>query len=190
MMYLFVDTETTGLPRRRNAPISDLDNWPRLVQIAWAHYSRSEKLVAKWSYIIRPDGFSIPKDASKIHGITTEKALSVGIPVTEVLTEFSSAIDKSEVVIGHNISFDEKVVGAEFLRQGFNNRLTKRRRICTKEQSTNFCAIPGRYGYKWPSLSELHYILFGTHMTNSHDAQADVLACAKCFFELKRLGIV
>jgi len=30
-MYLFFDTETTGLPRNWKAPVTDLDNWPRMV---------------------------------------------------------------------------------------------------------------------------------------------------------------
>lgn len=37
-MYLFFDTETTGLPKNYKAPASDSDNWPRLVQIAWSIY--------------------------------------------------------------------------------------------------------------------------------------------------------
>ena len=37
-MYLFFDTETTGLPKRWNAPVTDLENWPRLVQLAWIMY--------------------------------------------------------------------------------------------------------------------------------------------------------
>ena len=34
-MYLIFDTETTGLPKRFDAPITDTDNWPRCIQIAW-----------------------------------------------------------------------------------------------------------------------------------------------------------
>ena len=34
-MYLFFDTETTGIPRNYKAPASDFKNWPCLVQIAW-----------------------------------------------------------------------------------------------------------------------------------------------------------
>ena len=37
-MYLFFDTETTGLPKNWKAPITDLENWPRLVQLAWLVY--------------------------------------------------------------------------------------------------------------------------------------------------------
>ena len=35
IMYLFFDTETTGLPRNWKAPVTHLNNWPRMIQIAW-----------------------------------------------------------------------------------------------------------------------------------------------------------
>ena len=114
-MYLFVDTETTGLPKNWKAPVSDLDNWPRLIQLAWIQYDKSEKIVMTRSFIVKPDDFSIPKSASKIHGITTKKALSQGHPIIDVLAEFKLAIDGSKFLIAHNMSFDEKVLGAEFL---------------------------------------------------------------------------
>ena len=34
-MFLIFDTETTGFPRNKKAPLTDFDNWPRMVQIAW-----------------------------------------------------------------------------------------------------------------------------------------------------------
>ena len=189
-MYLLVDTETTGLPKNWKAPVSDLDNWPRLIQLAWIQYDKSEKIVMTRSMIVKPVDFSIPKSASKIHGITTGKALSGGHSIIDVLAEFKLAIDGSKFLIAHNMSFDEKVLGAEFLRQGTKNPFGKKTKICTKEESTEFCAIPGNYGYKWPTLSELHTKLFEADIKNAHDAEADVETCAKCFFELKRLGVV
>ena len=86
------------------------------------------------------------------------------------------------------MSFDEKIVGAEFLRAGMRNPLPAKRKICTMESTTSFCAIPGPYGYKWPKLSELHYKLFRTGFEEAHNAAVDINATAKCFWELKRLG--
>lgn len=82
----------------------------------------------------------------------------------------------------------DKIVGAEFLRNGMPNRISGKRKICTMESATNFCAINGRYGYKWPKLSELHYKLFKTGFEEAHNAAVDITATAKCFWELKRLG--
>lgn len=86
------------------------------------------------------------------------------------------------------MSFDEKIVGAEFLRNGMQNLIPSKNKICTMEKSTDFCAIEGPFGYKWPKLSELHYKLFGTYFQEAHNAAVDITATAKCFWELKRLG--
>ena len=189
-MYLFFDTETTGLPKRWDAPVSDLDNWPRLVQIAWVYYNGNGKEIFSKSVIIKPEGFDIPADSAKIHGITTEIAKKKGEALNKILSEFLDAMNKSKFLIAHNMSFDEKIIEAEFLRKEIPTSLFQPEKICTKEISTEFCKIPGNYGYKWPTLSELHIKLFGSDFDEAHDALVDVSACARCFFELKKLGVV
>ena len=77
-MYLFFDTETTGLPLNWKAPVTNTSNWPRMVQLAWLHYDANGKLLDSGNHIIRPEGFSISLEATKIHGISTEKALAEG----------------------------------------------------------------------------------------------------------------
>ena len=189
-MYLFFDTETTGLARNLKAPESDLDNWPRLVQIAWLQYDETEKQIAKNSYIIKSSGFSIPAEAIKKHGISNEKANKEGADLKEVLNKFSPFIDKSRFLIAHHLNFDKGVIGAEFLRMGIKNRFSKINKICTMESSSEFCQISGPYGYKWPTLQELHEKLFNSSVKGSHDALLDVETCAKCFFGLMRKGII
>lgn len=190
-MYLFFDTETTGLPRDWRAPITDLNNWPRIVQIAWQIYDDSGKEIESRNHIIRPDGFVIPEQAAKVHGITTQRALEEGIELREALGEFADALSASGYLIAHNISFDEKVTGAEFLRIGLPLDLFALPKICTMFSSINHCNIPGQYGSpKWPTLMELHTTLFKKGFEDAHDALVDVAACAKCFFELKELGVI
>lgn len=94
-------------------------------------------------FIIKPEGFTIPLDASKIHGISTEKAIQEGLPIKNVLNGFQSLISQSAVVVAHNIAFDEKIVGCEFLRNGMQNSIPSKAKICTMDKSTNFCAIDG-----------------------------------------------
>ena len=77
-MYLTFDTETTGLPKNYSAPISETDNWPRMVQIAWQINDKSGNLISSESHIIKPRDFTIPFNAEKIHGISTEKAIEKG----------------------------------------------------------------------------------------------------------------
>ena len=184
-MYLFFDTETTGLPRNWRAPVSDVDNWPRMIQIAWQEYDENGNNLTKSEYIIRPEGFSIPADAAAVHGISTERALEEGHYLEEVLNDFVNALNQTQTLVAHNMSFDEKIVGAELIRSGVDSRLFELPKICTKDASTDFCALPGPYGYKWPKLSELHIKLFGKDFEEAHDAAVDVEACARCFFELK-----
>jgi len=189
-MYLFFDTETTGLPKSWKAPVSDLDNWPRMVQIAWLEYDSSGKQMASVNYIIKPDGYTIPADAAKIHGISTERALAEGVPLTQALCDFSDAMNRAECLVAHNMNFDDKIAGAEFLRTNIANKLFDIKKICTMTSSVDFCKIDGRYGYKWPKLSELHIKLFDVDFEEAHDAAVDVTACANCFFKLKELGVI
>ena len=188
LMYLFFDTETTGLPKNWKAPVTDLNNWPRLVQLAYLSYDNDGSLISNGDYIIKPSGFTIPLETSRIHGITTEKANSEGHDLLLVLKNFQSLINQADYLVAHNMSFDEKIVGAEFLRNKLPNSIDGKRKICTMQSATNFCAINGPYGYKWPKLSELHYKLFRTSFEEAHNASVDISATAKCFWELKKLG--
>jgi DNA polymerase-3 subunit epsilon len=190
-MYLFFDTETTGLPRNWNAPASDLGNWPRLVQIAWLLYDADGRKVLGQDYIIKPQGFTIPRDAARIHGITTERAEKNGVSLRSVLKDFSGVIGRASYLVAHNVRFDEKIVGAEFLREGVTDKLCQTKKICTMTATTHFCKLPGNYGdYKWPKLSELHFKLFNEEFAEAHNAVVDIEACAKCFWELRRRRIL
>jgi DNA polymerase III epsilon subunit-like protein len=189
-LLVFFDTETTGIPRRWGAPLHDLANWPRVVQVAWMSCTSAGEELACCETIIQPDGFHIPLETSRIHGITTERARREGRLLALVLQEFAQVVETSVSLIAHNISFDAAVLGAEFLRAGLANPLAARRQICTMITATNYCRLPGSRGYKWPKLKELHEKLFGMAQDETHRALADVRACAKCFFELQRLGVI
>jgi DNA polymerase III epsilon subunit-like protein len=189
-VYLFFDTETTGLPRSWNAPVTALDNWPRLVQLAYMAYDGEGGLIAAVDAIIKPQGFTIPAEASRIHGITTERALAEGRDLGAVLRDFKALLDPARYLVAHNISFDEKIMGAEFLRNGLPDIPASKHKICTMHSTTEYCAIPGPRGYKWPKLTELHRKLFNADFAEAHNAAADIAATAKCFWELKEQGII
>jgi|TARA_B110000967_G_C18738984_1_gene486697 DNA polymerase-3 subunit epsilon len=189
-IYLFFDTETTGLPQDWKAPVSDTNNWPRIVQIAWVLSSQDDGQLESKDFIIKPEGFTIPKESSDVHGISTEQAYEEGKDLLDVLTEFDKDLRNSTRLVAHNISFDEKVLGAEFIRKGIENDFFEKRRLCTMQKSTDYCKLPGRYGYKWPTLSELHITLFGKDFEDAHNAMGDVIATENCFWKLRDLGIV
>tara|TARA_R110002050_G_scaffold94765_2_gene197250 strand:+ start:111168 stop:115556 length:4389 start_codon:yes stop_codon:yes gene_type:complete len=190
-MYLIFDTETTGLPKRWDAPITDTDNWPRCIQIAWQLHDDMGNCVENQDYLVKPDGFNIPYDAEKIHGISTELAQEQGIPLAEVLEKFNEALGKTKFVVGQNVKFDLNIMGAEFVRGNVENQLQELPVLdtCT-EHTASLCEIPGgRYGkFKLPTLSELHEYLFNVGFAEAHNATADVEATTRCFFELLRLG--
>lgn len=185
-MYIIFDTETTGLPRNYDAPITDLDNWPRLVQLAWQLHDERGKLLSNQSFIVKPEGFTIPYNAEKVHGISTDRALKEGHDLLKVLQAFEQDVAKAHYLVGHNIDFDIKVTGAEFLRKQERTHLLEKTSLDTKDISTDFCAISGGKGgkFKWPTLTELHHKLFGIGFEDAHDAAYDVAATAKCFFGL------
>jgi len=165
-----------------------LDNWPRLVQLAWQLHDHMGALQSSGNYIVRPEGFTIPFNSEQIHGISTERALREGFDLKEVLVIFRNDIDRAHFLVGHNVSFDERVLGAEYLRNKIPSAIMDKAKIDTKDEGTQFCAIPGPRGFKWPSLGELHHALFNKGFDDAHDAAADVEATTRCFLELVLLG--
>ena len=189
-MYLVIDCETTGLPKDRNAPIRDVDNWPRVIQIAWTLYDENRTVMETAVSLIRPDGFVVPDGVQRIHHITTERALSEGSDLAKTLQALTMAAAKAKVLVAHSLDFDVKVISAEYLRSGLEPPFDEKKRICTMLQSVEFCGLEGKRGFKWPKLSQLHQKLFGSDFDEAHDAGADVAACARCFFALKDRGVI
>ncbi len=191
-MFLIYDTETTGLPKDYKAPLTDSENWPRLVQLAWQIHDEKGEVVDIKNFIVRPEGFTIPYGSEKIHGISTERAQKEGQELEFVLSEFNKALESVSTISGHNIEFDNSIMGAEFIRKQMETTLFDKNVVDTKNASTNYCALPGGRGgkYKWPNLGELHQKLFGEGFDAAHNASADVQATARCFLELIRLDII
>ena len=191
-MYLIFDTETTGLPKRWGAPISDTDNWPRCVQIAWQLHDKMGKIIEHEDYLIRPEGFNIPYDAERIHGISTELAQADGVLLAEVLEKFNIALSKSKFIVGQNLGFDVNIMGCEFYRLGIESSMSSMPILdtCT-EVTAKLLKLPGGKGgkFKLPTLTELHQYLFNKPFAEAHNATADVEATTRCFFELIRTEI-
>lgn len=191
-MYLIFDTETTGLPKRWDAPITDVNNWPRAVQIAWQLHDQWGELVEAKDYLIQPEGYDIPYDAESVHGISTALAQAQGVPLAQVLMEFNEALSKTHFIVGQNLGFDVNIMGAEYIRASVEADMLEKPVLdtCT-EVTAELCKIPGGRGgkFKLPTLTELHQELFGVPFNEAHNATADVEATTRCFFELIRKGI-
>ena len=191
-MFLIFDTETTGLPKKWNAPISDFENWPRCVQLAWQLHDNKGDLISNHSYLIIPKGFDIPYEAQKIHGISTDLANEIGKDIDEVLKLFITDFKKSGFLVGHNLKFDINILGAELHRLGYKIDITQKDVLDTcSELTANVCEIPGGRGgkFKFPTLIEIYSALFNDKFLEAHNASADVEATSRVFFELVRMGI-
>jgi len=191
-MYLIFDTETTGLPKKYTAPISDTDNWPRCIQIAWQLHDEMGRVIEHQDFLVQPEGFNIPYDAERIHGISTKLAQAEGVPLAAVLEKFNIALSKAKFIVGQNLGFDVNIMGCEFYRLGIESPMSSMPILdtCT-EVTASLLKLPGGRGgkFKLPTLTELHQYLFNQPFAEAHNATADVEATTRCFFELIRTEV-
>ncbi len=188
-MFLVFDTETTGLPKKFKAPLTDFDNWPRMVQLAWQCHDVEGKLLYAKNHVIKPDGFTIPDDVVSVHGISNEIANEKGVDLKKALDDFIGDVKNAKFIIGHNVEFDINIVGCELLRSDMEETLTTHPSLCTKDESTEFCGLKNKSGsVKPPTLTELHIKLFNQPFAEAHNAAADVEYTTRCFLELIRVG--
>ena len=142
-MYLVFDTETTGLPQNWNAPLSDSENWLRCVQIAWQLHAPNGRMISHNDFIITADGFDIPFESEKVHGISTALAKEM-VQKKTVVESFLAVVDQADFLVGHNLKFDLNIMGAELLRLGKENTLAEKAILdtCT-EDTALLCELPG-----------------------------------------------
>lgn len=194
-MILFFDTETTGVPKNYKAPVTDLENWPRLVQLGYIVYDVLDggevQEYTSAEFIVQPDGFVISPEVSKIHGVTQEKAMTEGLSLDLVLATFVGWVNTCDVLVGHNLHFDLSIIGAELVRANYPDPFVGKAQYDTMLKSVDFCKMPGGYGgkYKWPKLKELYKVLFNEELAQTHTALDDIRQTAKCYFELQCRGI-
>ncbi len=203
MKILVADVETTGLPIDWGKPSSDVDNWPRIIQIAWELFDETGATLKKAIYLIKPDGWVIPdKDYFIAKGHSEPEAIKqakfwtdngyetgisnlIGEPMEKVLKEFVEAYNEADLLLCHNVAFDKSVLSAELIRYKIRVK-GNIPNFCTKLEGEEICKIPGKIAgkYKWPTLTELYNHLFGKDFDGAHDAGADIKACKECYLEI------
>ncbi len=197
---LFIDIETTGLPLNDKATYTNLDNWPYLVQVALIIEDDNYGILAKRNIILKPDGYSIPEFSTRIHGISNAKAIKEGNDRKQVICFLDTVLYNSDIIIGHNVSFDLNTVKAEIIRvKGAENALFLKKGhniIDTMKLGVDICKIPNfsfyssqAQSYKYPKLDELYHKLFNKHFDNQHDAMSDIQATYDCYYKLKKMSI-
>lgn len=188
-MKIFLDTETTGVPKVYGRPVSEVDNYPRLVQLAYIVRDPDGRIVYQHETLIKPVGYEIPAQAAAVHGYNTAMAMEYGHIIEGVLDGLAFWVNRSDLIVGHNISFDLAVLGAEYWRLYDRDFLAGRQSFCTMQSTIAFVGIPRRGGgLKYPKLEELHQKLFDEPMGKAHTALQDITNTMKCYDELARRG--
>tara|TARA_B100001093_G_scaffold518010_1_gene601370 strand:+ start:2299 stop:2949 length:651 start_codon:yes stop_codon:yes gene_type:complete len=196
MKLLVFDTETTGLPKDKNASIISTNNWPYIVQLSYILYDTDLDLVLDYSdnIIKLPDNVFISKESENIHKISNEISRTKGVDIKILLKEFNDTLLKAHVIIAHNISFDKKMILVECIRnkleQNFTRNSTRKSEFCTMKNSVNICKIikekaNGNTYFKYPKLVELHNHFFNSTPDNLHNSMVDILVCLRCYGKIK-----
>jgi len=192
MKVLIFDTETTGLPIGRNPSIRETKKWPHIIQLSFILYNTETISIEDWSDdIIRLDNnIEISDKSIEVHGITRAMSRRKGIPLIDALHTFNDALKNCDRVVGHNISFDKRMVMVESIRLHISQYFTINGRgkpeQCTMKANVDTCKIEatsrsGEKYFKYPTLTELHGHVFKTSPMGMHDAMADVIICARCY---------
>lgn len=183
---LVFDTETNGLPISWQADVSDISNWPRVIELAWELFDGTGKTITKRSSMVIPDGWTLPKDGFwEEHGYDMETLALEGELMPDVLNSFLASVQLADVMVAHNMSFDYPVINCEMLRYG--KRAKRVKTYCTKLESADICGIKDGHGQnKWPTLGEAYAFFTGKEPLGAHHAAADVQMCKEVYLHLQK----
>jgi DNA polymerase III epsilon subunit-like protein len=206
MRTLTFDTETTGLPRTKLLTPEAVDLWPHVLQLSYVIYDDSTNTIINIhdSIINIPENIDISQECTNIHGITREMSSQSDKTMQDVLDVFIEDFDNSDLIVGHNLSFDLNMLKIEIMRQLLKAGLKEREKYlrfledlkktnknyCTMQKSIVICDIKavdrsGKEYTKFPKLSELYEKLFQRKPKNLHNSLNDVLICLRCYYMLE-----
>ena len=181
---LFIDTETTGLPKSWNRPYEAVDNWPHAIQISWLIYSKEGVKIKEENYYINNNNCTISPTAFKVHGLTASFLTANGISQKDVLEKLSKDLDQFDpMVIGYFMELDYHVIAAGYYRETIPNKLAYFSTFCIMIASQHLQLNPV---LKFLRLGDLYQLLFKKTLLNQHNAMADAAATAECFFKLQK----
>ena len=190
MKILIFDTETTGLPEK-GALINNIHHWPYIIQLSFILYDTQSNLVLDISdSIVKLNkNIEINHISESIHKISMDISQEKGKDIKSILENFEKAVNKCDIIIGHNINFDKNIVLVEILRNKMFNFLENKIFYCTMKCIKNICKIPitinGKNIFKYPKLIELYKFYFQDEPNNLHNSMYDVLITLKCYGMMK-----
>jgi len=186
------DTETTWFINKKE---TNLDLQPNIIQFAWILGELKDwkfKEIKRINQIINPKK-PIPFASSQVHHLYDIDVKDAPY-IEDVIDEILTYINEPDIIVGHNIEYDEDMVKLELRRLDMEYRYQPKQVICTMNESTNFCKLPKKMAsspwYKRPKLWELHKKLFWEYFIWAHDAMTDVEATLRSFLELVKLNVI
>ena len=198
MKILVFDTETTGL-QEKGASIYDKSKWPYIIQLSYILYDLSNNsALIKNNYIKLDKSVTISQESFNIHNISREILDEQGIHIVDALKEFNKYLKICDLVVGHNISFDKRMIFVECFRHAVaqyfthyeNNEKIHKTEFCTMKNTTHYCKLErlsktNQVYIKNPKLSELYLLLFPneTLPTNLHNSLVDVAMTLRCYLK-------
>ena len=172
MKVLVFDTETTGLPVGKNPSILETEKWPHIIQLSYVVYDTTKHNLKECvdEIIYVPKDINISEESISLHGINHDISKMKGINIKQAINGFNKHLKECDLVIGHNISFDKRMVMVESIRKKMSQFFTvdsvRKPEYCTMKNSVEICKIEavskkGDKYFKYPSLTELYKTLFG-----------------------------
>ncbi len=188
-MFLIFQVSAAGKPKNWNRPASDPFNWPRLIHLAWLHYDKSGQLIKSADRIVEPGSYEPNEEVLQSAGITAEEVEEKKVPLKKLLDEFIGDLRNCEYLFSHNLHLSESVVRAECHRLRLNDGpFDYLDKYCIMREATHHCKLPGKDGkYKWPTMQELHLVLFESKYAKGNNAWSNVVASSTCLFELLKI---
>ena len=186
-MRLFIDSETTEVFNFKRPPSDPCQ--PHIVQLGAILHDEERRVVAEMNLLVKPEGWTIPEEATKIHGISTERCLKYGFKIATVMKLLSHLLTRADELVGHSLDFDKNMCRAEYQRLGYledEAAMLAKPSYCTMKASTDILKLPGPFGgHKWPKLQETYKHFFSKEFEGAHDAQADIRATAEIYYPIK-----
>lgn len=182
---MFLDTETSGLPKDWDNPNED---WPYVIQLSWIVYSKEGVLIKEEDHYIYDERIVIDPESESIHHITKTILQERGEKRLKVLKNLLRDMrEYNPLLVGHLIEFDKQMLSVALQRAGLKNTLDRYPAYCTMKTNAHYMRLTNHH---YPKLNELYWSLFGRDMPDQHNALSDCRATAACFFELVRRGEV
>lgn len=195
--FLILDVETSGLhlyAKKGEPPIpADAPGQPRLAGLTMIPVGDDmEPDGEPISALIRPDGWEITEEITKINGLTTERCQAEGVPVGAMLEIYTRFIrNDGRMVVAFNAQFDTKIMRGELRRAGMDDLFEITPNICAMRASMKLgVQKAGEKKGGFPKLADVYRHFYDVEPDGQHTSAGDAESCLRIFRELASMGVL